>query len=119
MWCHYNAQLPQAQCTVFSFYATQSKGGHPTKPMSPKGTNYWRWSDQFDYLASDSLPVSTRFRNLIGMSETPSPSPSSSSEILEDIYFGKTLAESAVKPKKSSAPAVYFSFRGPRLWRCK
>ena len=44
-------------------------------------------------LTAKELPTSSRKRS-------PSPSPSSSSGMFEDIYFGKTLAESGIKPKK-------------------
>ena len=70
IWKSYNAQLPQAQCTVCSFYFTQSKGGRPAKLKSGKGANYWRLTDKFDHFLSDSLTLDPQSFDLVGLPET-------------------------------------------------
>ena len=70
IWKSYNAQLPQTQCTVCSFYFTQSKGGRPAKLKSGKGANYWRLTDKFDHLLSDSLTLDPQSFDLVGLPET-------------------------------------------------
>ena len=70
IWKSYNAQLPQTQHTVCSFYSTQSKGRRPAKLKSGKDANCWHLTDKFDHLLSDNLTLDPHSFDLVGLPET-------------------------------------------------